>query len=54
MRPARVSRSGSVVFGGGSGGVNGMKKSTRHSKITGDFAEALVLYWLSKSLSHKG
>ena len=23
-------------------------KSTRHSKITGDFAEALVLYWLSK------
>lgn len=25
-----------------------MKKSTRHSKITGDFAEALVLYWLSK------
>lgn len=26
-----------------------MKKSSRHSKITGDFAEALVLYWLSKS-----
>ncbi|MBI3865340.1 MAG: hypothetical protein HY290_25985 [Planctomycetia bacterium] len=25
-----------------------MKKSTRHSKITGEFAEALVLYWLSK------
>ncbi|SFH63159.1 hypothetical protein [Planctomicrobium piriforme] len=25
-----------------------MKKSTRHSKITGDFAEALILYWLSK------
>lgn len=25
-----------------------MRKSTRHSKITGDFAEALVLYWLSK------
>jgi Holliday junction resolvase-like predicted endonuclease len=23
-------------------------KSTRHSKITGDFAEGLVLYWLSK------
>ena len=23
-------------------------KSTRHSKLTGDFAEALVLYWLSK------
>ena len=23
-------------------------KSTRHAKITGDFAEALVLYWLSK------
>ena len=23
-------------------------KSTRHSKITGDFAEALILYWLSK------
>jgi hypothetical protein len=29
--------------------VGGMEKSTRHSKITGDFAEALVLYWLSKS-----
>jgi hypothetical protein len=26
-----------------------MEKSTRHSKIVGDFAEALVLYWLSKS-----
>ncbi len=25
-----------------------LEKSTRHSKITGDFAEALVLYWLSK------
>jgi hypothetical protein len=25
-----------------------MKKSSRHSKITGDFAEVLVLYWLSK------
>jgi hypothetical protein len=24
-------------------------KSSRHSKITGDFAELLVLYWLSKS-----
>lgn len=23
-------------------------KSTRHSKITGDFGESLVLYWLSK------
>ena len=23
-------------------------KSSRHSKITGDFAEGLVLYWLSK------
>ena len=23
-------------------------KSSRHSKITGDFAEKLVLYWLSK------
>ncbi|MBK8382508.1 MAG: hypothetical protein IPL16_11595 [Ignavibacteria bacterium] len=23
-------------------------KSTRHSKITGDFAEGLVMYWLSK------
>lgn len=23
-------------------------KSSRHAKITGDFAEALVLYWLSK------
>jgi Holliday junction resolvase-like predicted endonuclease len=23
-------------------------KSSRHSKITGDFAERLVLYWLSK------
>jgi Holliday junction resolvase-like predicted endonuclease len=25
-----------------------MSKSSRHSKITGDFAESLVLYWLSK------
>jgi len=25
-----------------------VKGSSRHSKITGDFAEALVLYWLSK------
>ena len=25
-----------------------IKKSSRHSKITGDFAEQLVLYWLSK------
>ncbi len=25
-----------------------MKKSSRHSKITGDFSEAIVLYWLSK------
>jgi len=23
-------------------------KSTRHAKITGDFSEALILYWLSK------
>jgi hypothetical protein len=23
-------------------------KSSRHSKIAGDFGEALVLYWLSK------
>jgi hypothetical protein len=26
-----------------------MTRSSRHSKITGDFAERLVLYWLSKS-----
>jgi Holliday junction resolvase-like predicted endonuclease len=25
-----------------------IQKSSRHSKITGDFAEHLVLYWLSK------
>ena len=25
-----------------------MKKSSRHSKITGNFGEALILYWLSK------
>jgi len=25
-----------------------MLRSSRHSKITGDFGEALVLYWLSK------
>lgn len=25
-----------------------LKKSSRHSKITGDFAERFVLYWLSK------
>ena len=24
------------------------KKSSRHSKITGDFGEALILYWLSR------
>ena len=35
-------------------------KSSRHSKITGDFGEALVLYWLSKhgfecaSVDHTG
>ncbi|MEW6067034.1 MAG: hypothetical protein AB1610_01865 [Nitrospirota bacterium] len=23
-------------------------KSSRHSKITGNFAESLILYWLSK------
>ena len=23
-------------------------KSTRHAKITGDFGEKMVLYWLSK------
>ena len=37
-----------------------IKKSSRHSKITGDFAEGLVLYWLSKhgfecaSVDHTG
>jgi Holliday junction resolvase-like predicted endonuclease len=25
-----------------------IRKSSRHSKITGDFSESLVLYWLSK------
>ena len=25
-----------------------ISKSSRHSKITGDFAEGLILYWLSK------
>lgn len=25
-----------------------IEKSSRHSKITGNFAEALILYWLSK------
>jgi Holliday junction resolvase-like predicted endonuclease len=25
-----------------------MRKSSRHAKITGDFGEAVVLYWLSK------
>jgi len=25
-----------------------IQKSSRHSKITGDFSESLVLYWLSK------
>jgi hypothetical protein len=25
-----------------------VKKSSRHSKITGDFSENLILYWLSK------
>lgn len=37
-----------------------ISKSSRHSKITGDFGEALVLYWLSKhgfecaSIDHTG
>ena len=37
-----------------------MEKSTRHSKITGNFGEGLVLYWLSKhgfecaTLDHTG
>jgi len=37
-----------------------ISKSSRHSKITGDFGEALVLYWLSKhgfecaSVDHTG
>jgi hypothetical protein len=37
-----------------------ISKSTRHSQITGDFAEALVLYWLSRDafecarLNHTG
>ena len=37
-----------------------IKKSTRHAKITGDFGEAVVLYWLSKygfecaSVDHTG
>ena len=26
-----------------------MEKSTRHSKISGDFGEGLILYWLSKN-----
>ncbi len=26
-----------------------MEKSSRHAKITGDFGESLVLYWLSRS-----
>lgn len=25
-----------------------MQKSSRHAKTTGDFGEALVLYWLSR------
>lgn len=25
-----------------------IQKSSRHSKITGDFAENLILYWLSR------
>jgi hypothetical protein len=30
--------------------VNGaIEKSTRHSKIAGDFGEAVLLYWLSRS-----
>ena len=37
-----------------------IKKSSRHAKITGDFGETLVLYWLSKygfecaSVDHTG
>lgn len=26
-----------------------IRKSSRHSRITGDFGESLILYWLSKS-----
>ncbi len=42
--PALGERPGSL------GNISSMKilKSSRHSKITGDFAEGLVLYWLSK------
>jgi hypothetical protein len=29
-------------------GKPSIHKSSRHSKITGDFAENLILYWLSK------
>lgn len=29
-------------------GIVRISKSTRHAKITGDFGETLVLYWLSK------
>ena len=28
--------------------INGISKSTRHSKVTGEYGEALVLYFLSK------
>lgn len=40
---------GSVYYRfGGQGRNMKIEKSSRHAKLTGDFAEHLVLYWLSK------
>jgi hypothetical protein len=49
MRRARGNLEIAAVGNGGpSVGFPAITKSTRHSKITGDFAELLVLYWLSR------
>jgi len=37
-----------LLAGHGQGHAMKIKKSSRHTKITGDFGESLVLYWLSK------
>ena len=46
-----LQRSGNQAVPSNSSRPNEMmkiNKSTRHAKITGDFGEAVVLYWLSK------
>jgi len=49
IRRTAIPRKASTIAGNTNAVLLIMEKSTRHKKITGDFAEALVLYWLSKS-----